>query len=1260
MKHTIFNARCICLAAACLFSTVSAFSIITRGKCGDNVSYEYDTSTGYLTITGTGPMHDYDGNTSLDDHSPWGSLQNVVIGEGVTTVGDWAFAMSSVYNNVVHFTLPSTLTRIGSHAFQYIPAGSSITIPASVSEIRTAAFCGGYRSAVSIDPANSYYTIESGALYDKAKTRLLSYLRTADETSFTVPSTVTAIDDYGFCYATSLQSVTLPEGLTSIGAWAMSWMRNLKSLTMPSTLRSIGDDCFYMCTGMTSVTLNNGLQSIGDEAFYSCYTITSMSIPSSVTYIGNRCFYYCTSIENAVLTSVTGQSMFERNTDLKNVDFGNVTEISLDCFSGCTSLETIALPDKLTIIGARAFNGCTALKTANLPSSLRSIGQMAFSGCSSLTGVTLPDALTSLGTNAFSGCSKLEEAVIPASLRSIGADIFSECPLMSRIMWNPRNASDAEKDMGPFHSIAGQITSFTFGSEVEHVPAWLMQGMTQMTAVTFPASVQTIGDGVCHSCSGLQTVTMSDGVTSLGNNAFYNCNALQSIRLSDKITGIDSNAFANCTNLTDINVPSALKQVGERAFEKCSKMTSFSLPDGVTDIGDYAFLNCTALTNYRMPLSLVNLGRSAFSGCGAVDSLYIPSGVTCLPRRVFDESRQLRKLTFAPDSKLKYIGDFALWFCENLQEIRLPETVDSIGAGAFAGCSSIKEITIPEAVRTIDIWGYMNSASLFNSCTALGKVTWLPVTCNDFLDNLNITPFYEFNSWGEDDLILIDTIVFGDKVEHIPGKLCYKMSDLKEITLPASLKTVGEEAFSGCTGINAITIYAPVPPAVNANIFEGIDRPSTALWVPYDNVLAYRTAEVWKDFDIQMLPQAEYTGKCGENAFWTYTVATRTLRIHGTGAMTYNSEYEVFAPDVDTLVIDNGITEIAQTGEYGDTFGNLKSLKAVKWNVKNMRGISWFSSDNELRKNITYLEFGSEVELIPDYICMNMGVRNIIVPEGVKEIGEVAFSYCESLEHVTLPSTLLAIGNYAFLSDASLQEIVLPDGLTSIGDDAFGNCRSLTSLILPATLQTIGSSAFSGCESLTEVVISEGVTSLAIQMFSSCYSLKSLVIPEGISVLPSHIFTDCISLETIELPSTLTKIENYAFMCWRAESSLAHITCHALTPPELDDNYKPFKTYDAQLTVHCSCEQLYREHAQWSKFAFAECIEDETAVDDLSGDFGITVADGVIHNADHREISVYNLMGQQLYSGSDEHIRLSGTGLFIITVADTAIMHYGL
>ena len=184
------------------------------------------------------------------------------------------------------------VTAIGDEAFARCSNLTSIEIPSSVTTIGVGAFAGcSNLTSIEVAKDNPNYTSIGDVLFSKDMTKLIFCSK--DKTSYTVPSSVTAIGDEAFVGCSNLTSIEIPSSVTTIGDVAFARCSNLTSINIPSSVTTIGRFVFSDCESLTSIKIPSSVTSIGDGAFYGCDSLTSIEIPSSVTTIGNSAFYGC-------------------------------------------------------------------------------------------------------------------------------------------------------------------------------------------------------------------------------------------------------------------------------------------------------------------------------------------------------------------------------------------------------------------------------------------------------------------------------------------------------------------------------------------------------------------------------------------------------------------------------------------------------------------------------------------------------------------------------------------------------------------------------------------------------------------------------------------------------------------------------------------------------------------------------------------------------------------------------------------------------
>ena len=344
------------------------------GPCGDNVSYVYEEATGTLTTSGTGAM----------TYLPWNSyrpkIKKVVLNDGVTSIGDYAFEDCSGLSAIV---IPNSVTSIGNGAFSGCSSLTSIEIPNSVTSVGEGAFAF-----------------------------------CSDLTALVIPNSVTSIGDYAFYNCSGLTSIVIPNSVTSIGSKAFYGCSGLASIKVEiyNTTYDSRDNCNAIIesssntviAGCKNTIIPNSVTSIGDYAIYNCSSLTSIEIPNSVTSIGVSAFQNCSGLTSIVIPN-------------------SVTSIGERAFQNCSGLTSIEIPNSVTSIGNYAFYGCSGLTSIEIPNSVTNIGNYAFFRCSSLTSIEIPNSVTSIGSDAFYNCSGLTSIEIPNSVTSIGNYAFGEC-----------------------------------------------------------------------------------------------------------------------------------------------------------------------------------------------------------------------------------------------------------------------------------------------------------------------------------------------------------------------------------------------------------------------------------------------------------------------------------------------------------------------------------------------------------------------------------------------------------------------------------------------------------------------------------------------------------------------------------------------------------------------------------------------------------------------------------------------------------------
>ena len=302
-------------------------------------------------------------------------------------------------------------------------------------------------------------------------------------------------------------------------------------------------------------------------------------------------------------------------------------------------------------------------------------------------------------------------------------------------------------------------------------------------------------------------------VTSLEGWCFVDCSSLTSINIPSSVTSLGEYCFYCCSSLTSINIPSSVTSLGEDCFSYCIGLTTITIANSVTSIGDGAFARCIALPTIIIPSSVTSIGRYAFFGCDALNSVIIPSSVISIGEKAFYDCPALASISVASENPTYDSRDNCNAIIQKADNTlivgckatTIPNTVTSIGYGAFYGCSALTSIDIPSSVTSIG-----NTA--FSDCSSL------------------------------------TSIIIPNSVTSIGDEMFYGCSSLTSITIPSSMKSIGYGAFYGCSVLTSVICEAVTPPTCGEDVFGSVPTEFTTLYVPEASVETYRSTNPWSTF----------------------------------------------------------------------------------------------------------------------------------------------------------------------------------------------------------------------------------------------------------------------------------------------------------------------------------------------------------------------------------------------------------------------------
>ena len=510
MKHTIKTLAALIVAA--IFPSIASAQYFMSGGIGYQVLSADDHT---VEVTGKQNCTLYSGNINIPASVTYnGTTYDVV------ALGEKAFYGASLSG----VTIPTSVTQIKYGCFLFANCPSTISVPASVTNIESLAFAAYRLTSIDVDEENPNYRSFDGMLFSK-DTATLVECPMAKSGAITLSQNTKHIAHFAFAYCQNITGVTLPEGLVSIGYWAFVYNQHLNNVEIPSSVTNIGASPFVNCPSLTNLSIDDG-----------------------------NTHYY---MDGMMIYSAGGDTLISAHKSADSVFLPSTLRV-VNGFGGNSDVRYVHVPDGVNTIGREAFNG-SSLVSIDMPSHLNLIDEWAFYYCQSLTRVGMPTTLDTMGEGCFHSCNQLTSIDIPNGLRVIPEAAFFMCNALSNITWG-----DAVEviDTCAFGDCSFTELTLPPTLRVIRMTAFIGDYMGRLSRLTFSAPVDTIEVDAFYQ-QPLQMLRLRNSVPPVTTDDGYSTNGC--------LDGTDADSiFIPCGSLNAYLADNYWGQFASKYHESCN------------------------------------------------------------------------------------------------------------------------------------------------------------------------------------------------------------------------------------------------------------------------------------------------------------------------------------------------------------------------------------------------------------------------------------------------------------------------------------------------------------------------------------------------------------------------------------------------------------------------------------------------------------------------------------------------------------------
>ncbi len=548
------------------------------------------------------------------------------------------------------------------------------------------------------------------------------------------------------------------------------------------------------------------------------------------------------------------------------------------------------------------------------------------------------------------------------------------------------------------------------------------------------------------------------------------------------------------------------------------------IPDdlGIYYIYPMAFLNNPYITKIIIPEGVMQIYRAGIYGCDNLEEVVLPESLETIDTFAFGWNPSLKKINL---DHVKVIGSRAFIYCTALEEVDLSKTY-YIKTMAFYGCSSLKTVDLSK-VGAIGEYAFAGCTGLTELVipknTSTGTAAFINCTglTNVVVHSTNLGIGAFANCTG------LQSVTFTGDVRTIGAEAFYGCLELASVQFLGSVYEIESQVFGGCAALKEFTLPAGLT-KLGAQAFigcEGLEtlRISRDAKVIEADVAAFHGMENLSAFEVEegnkYLSSAD--GVLYDKTGYTliaYPIAKKDasftvpegVRVIGASAFTNH-----------TYLSEINLSNVEKIEKYAFYQAGKPSASTYQLTVTGYDNVREIGEAAFTLSGLQTIPVSQKTTYIGDIAfaaCFYLTQTKLVLPDSVTFVGMGAFSDCP-FKSITLGANLKEVGDLAFGGNTSLTSIDF-GGLTSISSQMFYLCTSLRSIDIPESIKEIGAGAFQQAENLTSVTLPEGITAIPDSAFEQT-KIASIVLPESVQVIGARAFANT-PLNAIDLGNVKT------------------------------------------------------------------------------------------------------------------------------------------